>query len=109
MEPRIVVVSGTRVGETLPLPSGEFVIGSDSDCRLSIDDDSVFGRHCVVTLRGGGAAVQDCETKSGTLLNGNAITARRVLNSGDRIGVGESELVYLTGTETEIGEPPAFF
>src|SRR5687767_2763807 len=104
MNPRIAIVSGSRAGEVFPLSRGEFVIGRDEAADLSIADQSLSRRHCVVSLEDGEYYVQDSRSVNGTTVNGEAVKSRRALHHADRIGLGNIEMVFLTEQAADIAE-----
>jgi len=109
MNPRIVVVSGVRTGEVFPLSDVAFVIGRSVPSGLSLADESLSRRHCMVTFEGRAYHLQDCHSVNGTAVNGKAVTAKQELHHGDRIDVGTTELVFLTEASDEISEPAVYF
>lgn len=112
MQPRIVVLSGVRAGEVCPLTADAFSIGRDEEANFSIDDPWLSRRHCAVTFENGEYQVEDFGSDNGTSINGEAITGKRMLRDGDRIGVGDTELLFLTEADSEAdpdgAEPPVY-
>jgi hypothetical protein len=81
-------------GDLVVTEPGEYTLGRAKDARLRVDNPTVSRRHALVFLtaerlpfvdHGGGA--------NGTLRNGEAVTGRVRLNDGDRIAIGEVELL----------------
>jgi Nif-specific regulatory protein len=95
MQPRIAVISGVRLAGAFPLSSGEFIIGRDAASDLPIPDETVAVRHCVVKVSADRCTIQDCGSLNGTTVNGARVTGQPTLRHGDRIGVGNAELVFL--------------
>lgn len=91
----------------VPLPDGETVIGRDPDVQVRIDAMGVSRRHARITVRFGRALLEDLESKNGTYVGAERVTAVRELKDGERIAVGPAVLVFrvagLPGsTRTEI-------
>src|SRR6266850_2963683 len=109
MNPRFAIVSGPQSGSVVPLPPGEFVVGRDEAADLSFSDDALSRRHCMVTFEEGEYRLQDCGSTNGTTLNGDRLHGKRALRHGDRIGIGDTALVFLTEAEAGSAEPPVYF
>lgn len=86
--------SGPASGQDFPLSGDEVVIGRAADNPVSIPDTSVSRKHAVVRKTAEGWAVSDLGSGNGTLLNGAPISDETVLNDGDVITMGDTELAY---------------
>src|SRR5213594_1138882 len=96
MKPRILVLSGVRAGEVFHLTADAFSIGRDEEASFSIDDPWVSRRHCALTFENGEYRLEDLRSNNGTTANGEATAGKRILRDGDRIGVGDTELLFRT-------------
>jgi serine phosphatase RsbU (regulator of sigma subunit) len=76
------------------LPAQTITLGRASDCTIPIRDRFLSRRHAEIMFDAGQWLVRDCGSVNGTLLNGARITAPAVLKPGDRISLGDSELVF---------------
>jgi pSer/pThr/pTyr-binding forkhead associated (FHA) protein len=99
MDPRIVAVSGPLKGQVFRLAEGSLSIGRIPANRMAIPDTAVSRRHCIVELNDGHAEVADLHSHYGTLVNGVPVS-RHALRHGDRVRVGQSELVFLSEDDT---------
>lgn len=83
-------------GRELITLSGERVtIGKASTNLVSLEHDSTVSRlHAVLENHGSAWSVRDVGSRNGTYLNGEKISAERVLRSGDELQVGNSRLVF---------------
>ena len=91
---RLRVVSGPDLGSEHPLDDGqEAVIGRGLDCTLRLADPTVSRRHCRIAVEDGQATLYDDDSRWGTLVNGE-VTRCHQLKPGDRITVGETELLF---------------
>jgi len=76
---------------------GRLVIGRNPDVSsLILSHDSVSRQHATITLVGGRLAIEDRNSGNGTLVNGGAVlvgASPLLLKPGDRITIGEIELV----------------
>ncbi len=68
-------------------------LGRASDCTIPIKDRFLSRRHAEIQFDAGQWLVRDCGSVNGTLLNGMRINAPMQLKAGDRISLGDSELV----------------
>src|SRR6476661_7084854 len=99
-------------GRELITLSGERVtVGKASTNIVSLKHDSTVSRlHAVLENLGFAWSVRDVGSRNGTYLNGEKISAERVLRSGDELRVGSSRLIFWEVTqagdeETEFVEP----
>ena len=91
---RFVVVKGPgfEAGSAIEV-SGVTVVGRDHDSGVRLDgDEFASARHARIDPRPDGVWVEDLESTNGTFVNGDRITSRRLLQPGDVLRVGETEL-----------------
>ena len=83
-------------GRELITLSGERVtVGKASTNLVSLNHDSTVSRvHAVLENLGFAWSIRDVGSRNGTYLNGEKISAERVLRSGDELRVGKSRLVF---------------
>ena len=91
----LVAQSGPDSGKVFHLRQGPNIVGRDTDADVQLSDQQVSRRHAVVNLRDERVAVSDMGSSYGTAINGRNLEETK-LNLGDRVFVGQSELV-LTG------------
>jgi transcriptional regulator with PAS, ATPase and Fis domain len=68
--------------------------------QLSLPDPGVSGNHAKLIRKGDGWTAADTGSKNGTLINGQALTAPRLLRDGDLIETGHTFLLFRTGVVT---------
>ncbi len=85
-------------GHRFELRQGPIVIGRSTGCQLVLDDALVSRRHAQVVLTDKGVRLEDLGSANGVYLNGERATESRLLNPGDRIVVGQQEIVFRVGT-----------
>src|ERR1041385_5539718 len=73
---------------------GLITLGRASECTVPIKDRFLSRRHAEVALDRGRWYVRDCGSVNGTMLNGAKVVEPAPLCSGDRIGLGDSEVVF---------------
>jgi hypothetical protein len=77
----------------VPLREPTLVVGRGADAALHLDDPGVSRRHAEILLDGDEAVVVDLGSTNGTYVNGLTV-GRKQLVDGDRIRVGNTELIY---------------
>lgn len=90
----LVVESGARPGEEHPLSPGETRIGRDDAADVVVQDPEISRIHARITRQGESYFVEDMGSTNGTYVNGAQIIGRQALNNGDKIGVGQTVLVF---------------
>ncbi|HET7711508.1 MAG TPA: SpoIIE family protein phosphatase [Thermoanaerobaculia bacterium] len=80
----------------LSLPAKTITLGRASDCTIPIKDRFLSRHHAEIQYASGEWIVRDCGSVNGTLLNGVKLTAPMPLKPGDRITLGDSEVVFDT-------------
>jgi hypothetical protein len=77
---------------------GEFTVtmGRLPECTISFDDPNISREHAAIRPDGDGFVLTDNGSTNGTLVNGAAITAHRLVD-GDRIGVGATTIEFRAG------------
>jgi len=72
---RLVIVSGDKTGQELPLSGDTVTIGRSSDSSLVIKDDYTSTHHARLEIRGGTWVLRDLDSTNGTLLAGSPVTS----------------------------------
>jgi hypothetical protein len=91
--PRLVITVGEGIGQKFVLRA-ETKIGRERDNHVVLSDPRVSRRHATVTYEAGNWTLTDLDSANGTLLNGVPIMAPQVLQEGDTISLGDTELVF---------------
>lgn len=99
------VVSGPDAGEEIDLPAAGVVVGADPSADIVLSDPAVSGRHCTITPTASGFAVQDLESRNGTMVDGVAIT-QASLPVGAMIRLGHT-MLQLMPAEESVEIPPS--
>ncbi|MEG2053853.1 MAG: FHA domain-containing protein, partial [Oscillospiraceae bacterium] len=72
---------------------GTLIIGrSEKTSDISFDDTGLSRQHCALLLDGNRVLIQDLESENGTYVNGIRLECARVLNSGDKINISDTEI-----------------
>ncbi len=81
--------------ELVPLNGQRVTLGKASTNDVSLEhDDTVSRLHAVFENLGFAWSLRDMGSRNGTYLNGERISAERVLRSGDEVRVGKSRLIF---------------
>jgi hypothetical protein len=91
----LVTFSRDAAGRDYRLREGRSAIGSNFDNEVVITDDlKVSGHHATLLWQAGKLYLRDEMSTNGTFVNGAAISdQRKEIASGDKIQVGETELI----------------
>jgi phosphoserine phosphatase RsbU/P len=106
----ITVFSPLHPPETVALPESLITIGRASECTVPIRDRFLSRRHAEIVPVSGDWILKDCGSANGTYLNGVRLDSQKVLSSGDRIRLGDSEIIFqmqdLLSTSIAVRESP---
>jgi DNA-binding winged helix-turn-helix (wHTH) protein len=84
-----------KEGKRVPLRPGENILGRESDAGgIWIDSPTVSRRHARICISTSGASLEDLESKNGTYVKGELVSAPVVLTDGDEIRVGSVVLRF---------------
>jgi FHA domain-containing protein len=86
----LLVVSGRR----LLVPPRGATIGRSRDCDIVLDDAGVSRRHAELRPEAASWAIEDLGSTNGVRVNGLAVTGAHELRTGDRIGMGSTEMTF---------------
>jgi DNA-binding winged helix-turn-helix (wHTH) protein len=81
--------------ERIPLAEGENLLGRGAESVVVLGEARVSRRHARILVEEGRATLEDLDSQNGTFLNRRRIDQAVPLHSGDRIGVGSTELVFV--------------
>jgi len=80
--------------QQVAIPGDMITLGRASDCTIPIKDRFLSRRHAEIIRERGAWYVRDCGSVNGTLVNGVKIGEPVPLRPGDRIALGDSEVVF---------------
>lgn len=81
-------------GRRLPLSVGEHVIGRDADVEIRLDQSTVSRRHARLVVTREGAVLEAFDSKNGTFLGSERVSAPIQLADGDAIRVGSVMMTF---------------
>src|SRR5437016_14125571 len=71
-------------------------IGRASDCSIPIKDRYLLRKHAEIVANDGHWVLKDLGSANGTYLNGSRVACELRLHAGDRIRLGDTEIVFDT-------------
>ena len=80
-----------------PLEGEGISIGRASECTIPIKDRFLSRKHAEIRSEKGQWVLRDCGSANGTYLNGARLDRDRSLQTGDRIRLGDTEMVFESG------------
>jgi transcriptional regulator with GAF, ATPase, and Fis domain len=106
LNPRLIALSGPLAGQVFALGTERLTLGRDHGNAVHLRDLAVSRHHCVLEAGDGGFRLRDLDSRHGTFVNGMPVRERE-LADGDRITLGESQILFLTREEEDrAGEGP---
>ncbi len=87
-------IYAVRTAKAFPLTKSTYIIGREEDCDIVLPSPLVSRHHAKITAEDDGFAVEDLQSKAGTVINGKQITRKQLLFGGDEINIGGEELVF---------------
>jgi serine phosphatase RsbU (regulator of sigma subunit) len=101
---KLVRTQGSHQGKWVYSVGPRCVLGRHSECDISdifADNPNVSRFHAVVERVDGGYVVEDKGSRNGTYLNGQRLTKRAQLKSGDLLGIAGVVLTFLEEAEPD--------
>jgi pSer/pThr/pTyr-binding forkhead associated (FHA) protein len=92
----IIITSGEKKGQYLPLGRRTNVIGRAEALPMQILDDLVSRKHLRIRYdeATNGHYAEDMDSKHGVFINNRKISERTALKEGDQIRLGETTLLF---------------
>jgi hypothetical protein len=87
------------------LNEGQFVVGRNASCQLSLDDPLVSRRHAIFEVGVQGVTIEDLASRNGVIVNGHRIEMKMQLNVGDRVLIGSQEFTLLAARDAGTSGP----
>jgi diguanylate cyclase (GGDEF)-like protein len=99
----LTCIAGKAAGRVYRLDQSLALLGRANDAAVMIEDDGVSRRHAQIVFDGATHALEDLESRNGTVHNGNRINGKVVLHDGDRIRIGANS-IFKFGYQDELEE-----
>jgi transcriptional regulator with GAF, ATPase, and Fis domain len=106
MTPTLLQLAGPQRGAVFQLTEKESSIGREPTNWLPLNDVSASRHHCLIRNNAGQYSIIDLESRNGTFVN-DTPARERVLQHGDRIGIGNCVFLFLlheTKTENAVAD-----
>lgn len=85
-------------------PGRSVLVGTSKDCGFRLQGKRVSSCHCLLSLEDGTLWVQDWASTSGTLINGEPVTAKVVVDPTAELCVGEYQISVSFLSSSPFGE-----
>ena len=83
----LILREGSGSGRRWVLDRAEMIIGRQEDCDIVLDDRKVSRQHARIVRDRQGYMISDLDSKNGTFVNGEPVSAPRRLRDGDEIQI----------------------
>src|SRR5579875_131126 len=93
--PVLRVLKGDNEGVSIPLDGDKFVLGRNPDCDIIIPATSVSREHAQIVRIQNRYYIEDKQSRNGTYLNNQLITARTPLQHNDKIRICDFQAAFL--------------
>jgi pSer/pThr/pTyr-binding forkhead associated (FHA) protein len=90
-------------GQSFRIRDKVIVIGRNYNCDLRIEKPYVSRVHAVICRENGHLVLEDLGGKNGTRVN-KITVSRKILSDGDRIDIGQAELVFKNNKKRSVFE-----
>jgi serine phosphatase RsbU (regulator of sigma subunit) len=92
--PSLQVLKGANEGTVIPLDGEKYVLGRNPDCGIVIPITSVSREHAQIVRVQGRYFIEDKQSRNGTFVNNQAISARTPLRHNDKIRICDFIAAY---------------
>lgn len=103
------VLKGANPGQLFALDKDRFILGRHPDCDIVLDLGAVSRQHAQIVRENGEFWVEDLQSRNGTQINGESISARYRLQENDRVKICDLLFTFHLGKPGEIIAPPTRF
>jgi pSer/pThr/pTyr-binding forkhead associated (FHA) protein len=90
------IVDGPEAGAVIDVPKGEITLGRAAACNVMVASPLVSKVHAKLIRSGDSVALMDLNSANGTLVNGERVTGRTVLESRDTISLAGARTFTVT-------------
>ncbi|GEM_PF-3277367 len=91
---RLVVVSGLEKDKVVILDKDEVTIGRETDNVLVLLDPLISRHHATLRRKGDAYEIEDLGSANGVYCNGTRISGPQILYDGDKIKLGNTEILF---------------
>lgn len=101
------VEAGALAGKRFHLDVGRTIIGRHPSCGIVIEAVAVSRQHAVIGIEEDTAWIQDLGSRNGTVIDGKAVSGKRILADGEVIIMGDQRLKFSRHAGRPAGSPMA--
>lgn len=91
---RLTLLQPNLAPTRVDAPGPTITLGRATECTVPIRDRYLSRRHAEIVWMGGQWTVRDCGSVNGTMLNGTKLTQPLPIKPGDRIVLGDTEVIF---------------
>jgi serine phosphatase RsbU (regulator of sigma subunit)/pSer/pThr/pTyr-binding forkhead associated (FHA) protein len=102
--PALQILKGNGEGTLISLDGDRFVLGRNPDCGIVIPVTSVSREHAQILRISGKYFIEDKQSRNGTFVNNQAITARTPLKNNDKIRICDFLAAFVDGPPSDDAE-----
>lgn len=84
------------------LREGATRIGRSASCAITIDDPAISREHAEIVVERDSARIRDLGSRNGVRVNGVRIVGELALKDGDKIRVGQQDLVFAADEDSRV-------
>ncbi len=104
--PRFTWTSADGATHEYELNTAEISIGRAPTCDIVLPDDQMVSRrHAIVRRQGNTVTIVDLGSSNGTLINGVEIHDATALKEGDKLTIGDQDLIFHEAQEAVVQQP----
>lgn len=92
------IIKGANQGTTVPLAGDKIVLGRNADCQVVINLPAVSREHALIRRMQGQFFIEDLNSRNGTQVNNQDVTARTLLKDADRIRICDNVFTFVEET-----------
>lgn len=85
---QLVIAEGKEAGREFEFDQASVLIGRTNECDVILYETGVSRKHAQISEEAGGFFIEDLGSSNGTRVNGETISGRLALKSGDAISLG---------------------
>jgi len=103
----VLVLSGPLKGHKYFIKTdSKILIGRSEESNIRIGyDDFCSRKHALLYWEGSSCIIEDLNSTNGTFLNGERVNGKVELHNGDKVGLGQTELLVGVKDYPESGSP----
>lgn len=91
---RLIIKTGKNSEQRVEMDiTSSVIVGRSEICDICIDDTKLSRQHFVIEYEAGFVYVMDLQSRNGTMLNGIRVGSRQMLQNGDKIAAGLSDII----------------